>query len=194
MIDRKDFRRMKKELGQFENHREELIRKSRDILKDSKQAIYLVHRDELKEAEKLLGKVEKEISVIKEKIKSNPKLDFLGAYSVATQEYVEARCYLGFVRDKKVPSCTALKVQVEDYLLGLCDLTGELGRRAVAAVIRKDFDEVYRIRDVVDNIFGLFLQLNLRNGELRKKSDAIKWNLKKIEDIIYDIRTKGLDG
>ncbi len=194
MIDRKDFRRMKKELTEFESQREELIKKSRDILKDSKQAIYLVHRDELKKAESLLKKVEKETAIIKDKIKDIPKLDFLGAYSVATQEYVEARCYLGFVRDRKLPSCTTLKVQVEDYLLGLCDLTGELSRRAVAAVIRKDFNEVYLIRDVVDGIFGLFLELNLRNGELRKKSDAIKWNLKKIEDVIYDIRTKGMDG
>ncbi|MBT7927970.1 hypothetical protein HN695_06565, partial [Candidatus Woesearchaeota archaeon] len=32
--------------------------------------------------------------------------------------------------------------------------------------------------------------MDLRNGELRKKSDAIKWNLKKIEDILYDISMK----
>jgi len=193
MIDEKDFKQMKKELTEFDNQREELIKKSRDILKDSKQAIYMVHRNELSKAESLLKKVEKEMAVIKKQIKGSPKLDFLGAYSVATQEYVEARCYLGFVKNKKIPTCTSLCVQVEDYLLGLCDLTGELGRRAVASVIRKDFSEVYKIRELVDQIYGLFLQLNLRNSELRKKSDAIKWNLKKIEDIIYDIKTKGMD-
>jgi len=192
MIDRKDFDRIKKELDQFEGQREELIRKSRDILKESKQAIYLTHRNELIQAETILKKVEKSIANVKKLIKCSPKLDFLGAYSVAIQEYVEAKCYLGFVKTRKIPTCASLKVQVEDYLLGVCDLTGELGRRAVVSVIRKDYDEVLRVHAVVEQIFGFFLQLTLRNGELRKKSDSIKWNLKKIEDVIYDMKTKGL--
>jgi translin len=193
MINEKDFLRIKKELVLFDKEREELIKKSREILKQSKQAIYLVHRNEFKVAEKLLEKIEKEIKNIKKTIKCNPKLDFLGAYSVANQEYVEAKCYYGFVKNNKIPTCSDLNVQVEDYLLGLCDLTGELGRRAVASVIKKEFDNVYKIQDVVDQIYGLFLQLDLRNGELRKKSDGIKWNLKKIEGIIYDIKIKNMD-
>jgi hypothetical protein len=36
------------------------------------------------------------------------------------------------------------------------------------------------------------MKFDLRNGELRKKFDEIKWNLKKIEDIAYDIKMKGL--
>ena len=193
MLDTKDFQRIKTELAMFDKEREELIKDSRDILRDSKQAIYMVHRNELDKAERILSKIEKQNVEIKKKIKCNPKLDFLGAYSVAIQEYVEAKCYLGFVKNKKIPSCASLRVQVEDYLMGICDLTGELGRRAVQSVIRKDYREAYIIRDVVDQIYGLFLQLNLRNGELRKKSDSIKWNLKKIEDIIYDIKSKGMD-
>jgi translin len=193
MINEKDFQRIKKELILFDKEREELIKKSRAILKSSKQAIYLVHRNEFNDAENMLNKVEKEIKLIKKTIKCNPKLDFLGAYSVANQEYVEAKCYLEFVKNRKIPTCAKLNVQVEDYLLGLCDLTGELGRRAVASVIKKEFDNVYLIHDVVDQIYGLFLQLDLRNGELRKKSDAIKWNLKKIEGIIYDIKIKSMD-
>jgi predicted translin family RNA/ssDNA-binding protein len=193
MMDCKDFERMRKELDSFEADREKLIGVSREILNESKKAIYMVHRGELDKAEAALKSIEKKNSSIKPLLKCNPKLDFLGAYSAAIQEYVEARCYLGFVSSKRIPSCAGLKVQVEDYLCGLCDLTGELARRAVNSVISKDFSEVYRIREVVEEINGLFLELNLRNGELRKKSDAIKWNLKKIEDIVYDIKSKGLE-
>jgi hypothetical protein len=35
------------------------------------------------------------------------------------------------------------------------------------------------------------LDFDFRSGELRKKSDAIKWNLKKIEDILYDLKLQG---
>jgi translin len=191
MIEAKDFLKIRKEVADFEAQREQLIRSSRDILKASKQAIYLVHRNEIAEAEAALKAAEK---VNKHLVQvCTPRLDYVGAYSAAMQEYVEAKCYLGVVRKRKLPSSTELGINVEDYLLGLCDLTGELCRRAVASVIKKDFKEVYFIRDMVEHIYGLFLQLDLRNGELRKKSDSIKWNLKKIEDIIYDISTKGMD-
>jgi len=193
MIDKNDFLRLKKELKKFDSERETLIKQSRDILKQAKQAIYMVHRNELKLAEKVLSKIEKDNLTLQQKIKSRPKLNYLGAYNCAIQEYVEARAYLGFVMNQKVPTCENLGVQPEDYLLGLCDLTGELGRRAVASTIKKDFKEVYKIKECVEQIYGLFLELDLRNGELRKKSDSIKWNLKKIEDIVYDIKTKGMD-
>ena len=192
MINRRDFDRIKKEMQEFEDEREQLIRESRDILKKSKQTIYLVHGNEFRKAQSLLSSVENKIKEAKRHIRRNPKLDFLGAYSVAIQEYVEAQCYLTFVMQKKIPSCKKLSVQAEDYLLGLCDFTGELARRAVHAVIHKRYDEVYEIREMTEKVYGLFLELNLRNGELRKKSDSIKWNLKKIEDIIYDIETRGL--
>ena len=46
MIAKKDFEKMRRELGDFDNQREILIRKSRDIVKLSKKVIYSVHRNE----------------------------------------------------------------------------------------------------------------------------------------------------
>ncbi|MDP7506717.1 MAG: hypothetical protein QF362_04730, partial [Candidatus Woesearchaeota archaeon] len=81
-----------------------------------------------------------------------------------------------------------LGVNSEDYLLGLCDLTGELGRRAVSLATKREFKEVELIKDTVEEIYGEFLKFNLRNSQLRRKSDSIKWNLKKLEEIMYDIQ------
>jgi hypothetical protein len=47
-----------------------------------------------------------------------------------------------------------------------------------------------KVKGVVEEIYGEFLQLNLRGGELRKKSDQIKWNLQKLEDMAYNISKK----
>ncbi len=192
MIGDKDFLKLKEDFELFEQQREELVKKSRDVLRYSKHAIFLVHNNELKEAKNNLQKAERIISETK-KVKCSPKLDSIGAMSAAMQEYVEAKCYLNYVEKRKIPSKSSLKVQIDDYLLGLCDLTGELSRRSVVLVINNNLKEVYVIRDLVEKIFELFLQLNLRNGELRKKSDAIKWNLKKIEGVIYDIKTKKIE-
>ncbi|NJO18494.1 MAG: hypothetical protein HC877_23015, partial [Thioploca sp.] len=75
----------------------------------------------------------------------------------------------------------------EEYLAGLCDLSGELARRAVLRAVVKDVKAVAGIREFVVGLQGGFLKFDLRNGELRKKADQIKWNLKRIEDVWYDL-------
>jgi len=47
------------------------------------------------------------------------------------------------------------------------------------------------IKNLVDEIYGQFLNFNLRNSELRRKSDQIKWNLKKLEDVVFELKIKG---
>jgi len=97
--------------------------------------------------------------------------------------------YYGIIKDNKIQTLATLKVNEEDYLMGICDLTGELTRKAVT-IANKEPKEVEKIKDLVEEIFGEFIKFNLRNGELRKKADSIKWNLKKLEEIMYDIKKK----
>ena len=47
--------------------------------------------------------------------------------------------------------------------------------------------EALMIKEIVEEIYGEFLKFDLRNGELRKKSDAIKWNLNKLEDLTLSL-------
>jgi predicted translin family RNA/ssDNA-binding protein len=87
--------------------------------------------------------------------------------------------------------CAELGVEPEEYLLGLCDLTGELVRYAVRKGTAKDKRAVQNARDMVDGINGELLQFDLRNGELRKKYDSVKYNLQKIETVLYDLSLRG---
>jgi len=162
-------------------------------LRSSKQAISSLHQNNIKKANNLLLNANKKIKDIKKIIGKNNKLASVNAFSASLQEYAEAMLYLSYIKDKKLLPSSKLKIGGVNYLLGVCDLTGELGRRAVHKTIAGDYKEVYEIREFVNSIHKFFLTLNLRNGELRKKYDSIKWNLKKIEDIVYDIKTKGLD-
>jgi len=190
MLDKKEFRSIGKEMSEIDKQREVLIKKSRDVLKLSKQLIYALHRNNLKESNSLLSKVKKEKIKLDNIANKYKKLIYEGSYSEALQEYVEALSYYAFVSKKKIPTRASLKVGTEDYLMGICDLTGELARRAVALTVKKEFKTVSKIKNIIEEIYGEFLNFNLRNSQLRKKSDSIKWNLKKIEEIMYDIRTK----
>lgn len=188
MLDKKDFNRMATELSEFDSKREEIIKDSRDILKLSKLAVYHAHRGDLNYAKKNIEDAKVMIGQIKAEIKKIKGLDSIGAFSAALQEWVEAATYYGYLRTGNIPTKKDLDVDTENYLLGVCDLTGELGRKAVFLTIDKKFDEVKKIHEVVSEIYGEFLKFDFRNGELRKKSDTIKYNLKKIEEIMYDIR------
>ena len=190
MLNKKEFSSMRDELERFDKKREDIIQDSRKILKASKQLIYAVHRGDLKKAELLIKDIVKKKAVIKMIVGTEKKLDEVGILNAAVQEYVEAASYFGFVKNRKIPAKDQLGVDTENYLMGLCDLTGELARKAVMAAIEKDIKTVEIIHGLVDEIFSEFLGFDFRNGELRKKSDAIKWNLKKIEEVLYDLKTK----
>lgn len=188
MLNKKEFEKIRKEMDDFERKRELLIQKSREIIKLSKQIIYSLHRNDLKGASEKIAQIKKEKTKLEKISKKRLATDM---DKVAMQEYVEALCYYEFVKYNRISSKSSLKVNSENYLMGLCDLTGELVRKAVADVINKRFKEALRIKELVDEIYGEFLKFNLRNSELRKKSDSIKWNLKKLEDVIFDIKIKG---
>ncbi len=189
MIDKADLAKIRKQLVAYTKKREEIIRVSRDIIRLSKIAISSIHRKELKEAETHLSHATTALKQMR-RFASDPKLVIVGAYSAAVQEYVEARTFLHFVKTKKLLPMRALKVDPEDYLMGLSDLTGELSRTAVLQTIAKHYHSVHLVRDFVAGIHDFFLTLDLGNSDLRRKYDAIKWNLKRIEDVMYDIEMK----
>ena len=190
MLDKKDFDDMQKELKDFDSQRELLIKKSRDVLKLSKQVIYSVHRNELQESEKLIKSMQKELDNLNLFIKKNPKLYYQGSYKIAVQEYVEAMLFFRFVKDNKIITRKELKVNSDYYLLGLCDVPGELFRKAVLDSSKGDYSEVLKVRSLITDIYAQLLKFDIRDSELRKKFDSIKYELAKIEDLCLQLELK----
>lgn len=185
LLDRKEFEEIKQELAKFEERRERAISTSREVITLSKQIIYAVHRGDMDKAKSLLPAIRSAISSLPEGPTDTDMPE------VAKQEYVEAAAYLAFIETCCLPTRKDLGVEYPPYLSGLCDLTGELVRKAVKDVIERKYGSAKRIHALVDEIYGAFLEFDLRGGDLRKKSDSIKWNLKKLEDVMYDIELKG---
>ena len=187
MLDKKEFEKIRKEIEEFDIKRESVIQQSREIINLSKRIIYALHRNDIKSASSYVKEIEDKKKGL---IGVDIRLDTNMAQT-ALQEYVEALCYYHFIKNKKMPARALLKVDTESYLMGLCDLTGELVRKAVNDVINKNFNQAMEIKSLVEEIYGEFLEFNLRNSELRKKSDQIKWNLKKLEDVVFELKIKG---
>lgn len=165
-----------KQLKDADERREKVIQLSRDIIKESKLVIYGLQRNDKVDLKK-----------IQAMIKQLNRESQTGIEDTAIQEYVEAACFYYYLKDKKIPGYKELGVDVDSYLMGLCDLTGELLRMAVKDVIEKKYERAREITAFVEEIYGLFLQLDLRNGPIRQKADSIKWNLQKLEHLLLDI-------
>jgi translin len=184
MINKKLFESMKKDLELFDRKREETIDLSRKVISQSKLVIYAVQRGSLDDALKQITKIKELMAKL-----SVNNYDTNMA-TVARQEYVEALTFYYYMKENKLVTKDELHVSSYEYLLGLCDLTGELMRKAVNNVINGKISDAENIRNLVDEIYHQFLKLNLRNSELRKKSDQIKWNLEKLENMMYDLKIK----
>ncbi len=88
MLDKKEFKCIGKEMSEIDKQREVLIKKSRDVLKLSKQLIYALHRNNMNEANGLLNEVKKEKTKLDKIANKYKKLTYEGSYSEALQEYV----------------------------------------------------------------------------------------------------------
>lgn len=83
-------------------------------------------------------------------------------------------------------------LDLEDFLMGLLQLSAELSRFAVNSVTNGDYNRPIEIAKFVNELNAGFRLLNLKNDALRKRFDALKYNVKKIEEVVYDLSIRGL--
>jgi len=191
MINKSEFKALRKQMEAFDEAREKVIRKSRDVLRNSKSAIYSIHRKDYKKAKEHLSKAKKIISEIRTLIKKEPNLVQVGAINEALEEYTEAECYYKFAKKGKIPKIKELNVKPEVYIAGLSDMTGELVRKAINAAIQGNYETSIKIKNFVEKLYAELMLFEFK-GPLRKKFDSIKYGLEKIEELVLQIKIKKL--
>ena len=190
MLDKKDIARIVKVFESYDTQRENLIKASRDVIKASKQLIYALHRDDKASAKKLKEKITKSYKAMQTISAKHEQLNSVGPCRIAVQEYVEALCYYGYVVENKIPNSTTLDVDPKLYILGLCDLTGELVRKAINDAIHGNTASAFKIKQLVEEIYGQLLLFDFRQSEFRKSFDRIKYDLRRLEDVALDLKIK----
>lgn len=184
-----EFTRMQKEYEKDDKVRDQVIVLSREVIKPSKLAIYALHRSDITQAKSHLALAQKNIASIN-KLLHNYGAKDIGAYQAALEEYVEAQCYLTFLETNTIPTAKDLGVNASTYLLGLSDCTGELARRAVQLAIEGKTKEIEHIHEVLTELSELFLHIEFRGIDMRKKLEGLKYNVTKTQNILYDISMK----
>ena len=114
-----------------------------------------------------------------------------GAFGDCMEEIAEAKIFLSWLQTGSVADPASVPLLTEDeYLGGLIDFTGEVGRFAVAAATKRDTAEVERCFSVALAVTEQVALLPT-DGRLGKKLDALKSNTKKIEQLLFDLSKRG---
>ncbi|XP_055343767.1 translin-like isoform X2 [Paramacrobiotus metropolitanus] len=111
---------------------------------------------------------------------------YLKECRVATLEEVAQA--IGVKSDRK----NGFHLDLEDYLFGLLNLASELSRYCVNRVTAGDYKSPEKIFTFISELGSGFRLLNLKNNELRRRFDSLKYDEKKVEEVIYDLSVRGL--
>ncbi|MBR9699680.1 hypothetical protein GOV09_04445 [Candidatus Woesearchaeota archaeon] len=179
---------IRKKFSSYDKKREKVIRSSRKIIQKSKTAIGSIHRDTLPEAAAVLKQMKEDVAGLKKESKG--KLQHEGIFKVAIQEYVEALSLYEFVKNDKFLVYSEEFEDPEFYLMGLCDLSGELVRKAINSCIKENYPMAVKIRKFLEQMYIELSKFDFRNGELRRKYDGIKYDIRKLDDLVFQLKMK----
>ena len=188
MINKKFIQQLKKEHDERSGQRRQIISLANIVLHDSKRVIFSLHRGDVKKAEAKLKEIEKILAKLESKF-NYTRINEEGAYRAAAEEYAEAKFFYLVISGKKIDSFKKVKLSHESYLGGICDLTGELNRRAINQAAAGKTKEVEKIKAIINDIMTELVEFDM-TGYLRTKYDQAKGNLRKIEQINYEIKIR----
>lgn len=163
-------------LDNLDKGREEILKISRQIVRDCSIAIKNTHRNEdqdfLEKIEKIRAKHEELVRLVNEEPVSFGK--FL---KTPEQEYVEAVVLNAVIYDKEIPTPGELNVNPLHYALGLADVIGELRRYILDNISNSKIQELKKILGIMDEIYMYLFSIDYPSGltqDLRHKTDVAR--------------------
>lgn len=170
-------RRATEELRGREAARDEVLSRARRMRMLSKQAILLIHNDAKEKASFNLEDARKLFEETRPHVERYPELNYYEDVEAALEEYAEAAILLGLETKSAYPEPEDIGVGLTSYLLGLCDVPGELRREALDELRTGDFEaaEAYlrRMEEIYLNLVSVEEASLLLKG-LRRKLDIAR--------------------
>ena len=186
---------IKTQMEHRDNLRERLIKLCRDAQKAAKQSIFALHRGDLSRAATLIETCEtcitKDLMPI---IQEEPNLRS-GSFAAVLEEYIEARLFSTWIGSDptsptgEIVSETGFVVDVEpeEYVGGLCDLTGEVGRFAVQRGTVRDSKSVQLCLQTNQAVLSALQMMEHSPIGGGKKLDPVRNSVDKLQRMLYEM-------
>ncbi len=185
------------ELKEREKAKNELYDSMRKAIRLSKQAIFLMHREQFVEAKKALSETVRLFRILEDISTNHQELLHAGIVHAAFQEYSEAQILLSLLRETRFVEPAEIHVPSTSYLLGLADVVGELRRTALDSLRKGDVKTAERNLKTMDDIYREIIALDGAMhfvSELRRKADVARRIIEITRgDVTIEVRRSSLE-
>jgi len=157
--------------------RDEVLRRSRELIRLCATAIRASHRNEWDAARALLTEADAVAGEIQAATTPYPDLLYAGYTQDALKELVEAHATLALAQSFPVPEPETLQIPYPTYLNGLCEAASEMRRRCLDELRRGDTAEAERLLQAMDEVYdvlGAFDFPDAITGGLRRRVDQLR--------------------
>ncbi|MGF3585526.1 MAG: RNA-binding protein, partial [Thermoplasmatota archaeon] len=156
--------------------REQALRITREIIIGCRKAIQSIHQNMMKEAQVNIKKASDNLQNLYNLTKNHPEVYHAGFVENAAQELVEASCLYNIINGENLPDPDELQTTYSSYLLGLCDLVGELRRSALDAIRHNKSKEAENYLNMMENIYDVIIRFDYPSAliPIRKKQDIAR--------------------
>lgn len=160
----------------------------------------------MKTAESFIPNVKEQISTLKELVGSHYyKYNNMWCFSMT--RIVSCLALIQFLKNRKLltlseaasqleigdhKSTRVFRLDIEDYLSSILNLASELSRYSVNSVSQGDLNMPFQIVTFLAEIDAGFKLLVFKNDNLRRKFDGLKYDIKKTEEVVYDLTIRGV--
>ena len=170
-----------KHITEKDQIREQALKTSREIIISCRKAIQLLHKNSQKEAKSHISKSSKKIKTLYEQTKNYPDLFHSGFIENAAQEYVEAYCFYNILKGEDLPDPDEIQITYSSYLLGLCDVVGELRRGALDSILKGKSTTANDYLLYMDEIYDSIMNFDYPSGliPIKRKQDMVRGLIEK---------------
>lgn len=176
--------------------REQVLLRSRELIRCSSLSIRAVHRAELGVAREFLGEARTLVQDIKELGQPYPDLYHAGYAQDALKEYAEAHITYALINGFPLPDPDDLGVEYAAYLNGLGEAAGELRRHVLDLIRRDEVEKGEKILEAMDEIYHLLVTIDFPDaltGSLRHTTDMVRGVLERTRgDLTLALRQEKL--
>jgi translin len=177
--------------------REAGLTRSREIIRNSANAIRSIHRGEYEDALALMDDSGRLLREAEEVLCAYPKLHEAGFFQDAQKEYAEARQTYALIKREPLPDPDDLLVTYAAYLNGLGEAIGELRRHALDRIRHSDTGWGEEILGMMDEVYYALVSFDYPPaicGGLKRTADVTRSLIERTRgDITNAIRQQRLE-
>ena len=168
-------------IGEKEKIREDALKTSRDIIICCRRGIQQLHRDQMDEAENYIKQASAKLAQLYDFTKDHPDIFHAGFVENAAQEFVEIHCLYNIMKGQDLPDPDTIQTTYSAYLLGLCDVVGELRRGALDFMLDENTAKANEYLQHMDRIYDAIMSFDYPSAlvPIKKKQDMVRGLIEK---------------